>query len=390
MAGDDRNDDAPPRSRRRRKPPVLELEATEVAEGGGAHAKSRSADATPNAPKTEESSFEWRALLSFAPVATAAAAIVGAVAAILVVLLVDRGTDPRIAKLASDVAALTQRLEVTGPTGGVEPATVVALSEKIERLAAALDEAEKHVAALASRPVAAPVDLAPLTERIVRLEAILGQLQTSLSQRPAAATPAAVEAMEKRLGALEDRLGTIAANTRASFAPALAAEIVALGALRDALSSGSSFATELAAVRALFGERAAKLQSLEAVADKGLPATAELSRRFAQIAPAIAREPEPDGDYLSRLMTSASRLVEVRPVGEAKGESAGAIVARAESRLRHNDLAGALAEAERLPPAAKTVAAEWIAAAKQRRDAEVLVKSLMAESLTALAGERKP
>jgi hypothetical protein len=387
MADHDKNDDAPPRGRRRRKPPVLELEATEIAEGGAKGRAGSRANAEP--PKTEESTFEWRALLSLAPVASAAAAVVGAVAAILVVLLFSQGTDPRVSKLATDVNALAQRVDATQPSGG-DPAAVAALTQRVDRLGVTLAEAEKRVVALAGRPVPAAPDLAPLNERLARLESALTSLQTTVRERPAAATPASVEAIDKRIAALEERLGALAATTRASVAPAVAAEIVALGALRDALGSGLPFAAELAAVRALLGERAAKLHGLDAFADKGLPTTAELSRRFAAIAPALARQPEAEGDYLSRLLHSASRLVEVRPVGEARGDSAAAIAARAENRLRNGDLAGGLAEAERLPPAAKAAAADWIAAAQQRRDADALVKDLVAQSLAALAGERKP
>jgi hypothetical protein len=395
MAGDDRNDDArsAAKGRRRRKPPVLELKATEIgAESDRTEAKQRASDSPRGAvpPKAEESSFEWRALLSLAPVASAAAAVVGALAAVLVVLLFSQGTDPRVTKLAADVTALTQRLDAASPANGADPTVLAALAHKVERLAASLAEAEQRVAALANRPAPAGADLSPLNARMAHLESALSQLQAAARERPAAATPASVQAIEKRLVALEDRLGTLAASARAGVAPALAAEIVALGALRDAFGSGGPFVTELAAVRALLAERAAALGPLEAAAGKGLPTTAELSRRFAAFAPAIAREREAEGDYLSRLMQSASRLVEVRPVGEAPGESGGAIVARIESRLRHGDLAGALVEAERLPPAAKAVAADWIAAAKQRRDADVLVKNFIAQSLTALAGERKP
>jgi hypothetical protein len=396
MAGDDRNDDArsAAKGRRRRKPPVLELKATEIGAGGDrTEAKPRASDPPRGAapPRAEESSFEWRALLSLAPVASAAAAVVGALAAVLVVLLFSQGTDPRVAKLAADVTALTQRLDAASPANGADPTALAALAQKVERLAASLADAEQRVAALASRAAPAASDLSPLNARMAHLESALSQLQAAARERPpAAATPASVQAIEKRLVALEDRLGTLAASARAGVAPALAAEIVALGTLRDAFGSGGPFVTELAAVRALLGERAAALGPLEAAAGKGLPTTAELSRRFAALAPAIAREREAEGDYLSRLMQSASRLVEVRPIGEAPGESGGAIVARIESRLRHGDLAGALVEAERLPPAAKAVAADWIAAAKQRRDADVLVKNFIAQSLTALAGERKP
>jgi hypothetical protein len=89
-------------------------------------------------------------------------------------------------------------------------------------------------------------------------------------------------------------------------------------------------------------------------------------------------------------VTSATRLVEVRPVGEAKGESTGAIVARIEARLQQNDLAGAVDEAGQLPSSAKAAAAEWIAAVTQKRDADRAIKDLIAASLAALGAERRP
>ena len=104
----------------------------------------------------------------------------------------------------------------------------------------------------------------------------------------------------------------------------------------------------------------------------------------------LARVPDADRGYLSRLVTSATRLVEVRPVGEIRGESAGAVVARIEARLQQNDLAGAVEEAGQLPLSAKTIAADWIAAAMQKRDADRAVKDLIAASLAALGAERRP
>jgi hypothetical protein len=198
------------------------------------------------------------------------------------------------------------------------------------------------------------------------------------------------EALGKRIGALEERVNALSVNARASVAPALAAEIVALGTLRDAIQSGAPFTTELAAVRALLGERAARLQSLESAAGAGVPTQAQLARRFAELASGLARVPDADGGYFSRLVTSATRLIEVRPVGEIRGESAGAVVARIEARLQQNDLAGALDEAAHLPASAKTIAADWIALATQKRDADRAVKDLIAASLAALGAERKP
>ena len=232
-------------------------------------------------------------------------------------------------------------------------------------------EAEKRVAAIEGRPAPAMPDLAPINTRLD-------------------ATASTIDALGKRIGALEERVNAVSANARAAVAPALAAEVVALGTLRDAIQGGAPFSTELAAVRALLGERAAKLQSLESTASTGAPTMAQLSRRFAELAPVLARGPDADGGYLSRLVSSATRLVEVRPVGEAKGESAGAVVARIEARLQQNDLAGAVEEAGRLPALAKTTAADWIAVAMQKRDADRAVKDLIAVSLAALGAERRP
>jgi len=81
--------------------------------------------------------------------------------------------------------------------------------------------------------------------------------------------------------------------------------------------------------------------------------------------------------------------VEVRPIGEAQGISAGAVVARIETRLARGDLAAAIEEASKLPASAKTEAADWIAAATQRRDAEAAIKTLLSAALASSAAEQQ-
>jgi hypothetical protein len=71
----------------------------------------------------------------------------------------------------------------------------------------------------------------------------------------------------------------------------------------------------------------------------------------------------------------------VRQVGEVAGTSAGAVVARMETRLAKNDLAAALDEAAQLPAGAKAQAADWIAAASRRREADTAVKNLLNAAL---------
>ena len=121
-----------------------------------------------------------------------------------------------------------------------------------------------------------------------------------------------------------------------------------------------------------------------------MPTVAELRRRFSDLAPKLASAPQSDGGYFAKLWSNATKLIEVRPVGEVAGTSAGAVVARIETRLARNDLAAALDETAQLPPSAKAQAADWISAASRRREADAIVKNLMDAALAnATAGTAK-
>jgi hypothetical protein len=144
---------------------------------------------------------------------------------------------------------------------------------------------------------------------------------------------------------------------------------------------GGPFKKELDVVRTMLGDAGASLAPLDASAQSGLPTIAELRRRFEELAPKLVRAPQPDSGYFSKLLSNAKGLVEVRPVGEVAGTSAGAVVARMETRLAKNDLAAALDEAAQLPAGAKAQAADWIAAASRRREADTAVKNLLNAAL---------
>jgi hypothetical protein len=261
------------------------------------------------------------------------------------------------------------------------PGADPALTERVDQLLKLAAEQEKRLAAVEARPAPQPVDLAPLTARIEALENSLSDLR-KLGEQAEAANAAASEALKDRLAALEKRLAAPARK-----APANAPQIVALGALREAIVAGAPFDKELAAVRAILGERAAPLAPFEAAAHDGLPTVAKLAARFSALAPRLARASESGDGYFARLLASASRLVEVRPVGEVQGTSAAAVVARMEERLKRGNLAAALDEGARLPEAAKASAADWFAEAGKRRDAEAAAKNLIDAELVALAAE---
>jgi hypothetical protein len=365
---DPSDQDAPAsQGRKRAKPPVIELEATDVTPE-----RPKPEGSTPEAHQEESSASAGNGRASFAeppnrglPILSGLiGTLAGALALALVFLFVRGGS-------LSDIG---------GRAGGSDPA-VGAIGERVDQLLKIVAESEKRLAAIESRPAPQTVDLAPLTARVESMENALSDLR-KLGDQAQAANAAAIEAVNGHIAALESRL-----SAPPRPAAANAAQIVALGALRDAILTGAPFEKELAAVRSMLGERAAPLAPFEVSARDGLPTVGRLSARFAEIAPKLARDPEPAEGYFARLWANASRLVEVRPAGEVEGTSAGAIVARMEERLKRGDLAAALEEGARLPVAARAMGADWFAAATRRRDVEYAVKNLLNAELAALTAE---
>lgn len=267
-----------------------------------------------------------------------------------------------------------------------------AISNSIAQLSSRLTQQE-------TKPVAAP-DLTPLNERSAKLEAATGALRGELAEvkklveaqaNVPAPTLAEVNSINRRLAQIEEKVGTLAALPKPEPKnDAQPAEVIALGALRDAVVAGAPFAAELSAVRAMLKDRAASLNSLDQFAKDGLPTVAALAKRFEPLAAKLASAPVPaaDSGVFTRLWNNAGKLVEVRPVGEPQGSDAGAVVARMETKLARGDLTGALEESEALPQSARAQAKDWFAAAEQRRDADVAIKNLINAALAAISAER--
>jgi hypothetical protein len=399
VEGDRPEDDVPPRPKRRRRPPTLELKATEV---GGQSAAAEAPQAEKSeAPKAAErrasDSIDWRALLTNAQVTGAVGVLAGALLVFGLMLLFGNrdGGDARVTELSNEVKNLSARIETLAnrPLPQSDPA---GLAQRIDRLTAAIGDTEQRLASIERRPLQQAPDLSTVNQRTAAIETAIKDLRGALTdlrraaeQMPPAATPQAIDALTSRIGGLEERISALAAPRAAASTASLAAEIGALNALSDALKSGLPFSKELEAARVQLGERAAPLAVLEPYAGKGIPTTAALAESLSQLAPQLTRAPSADTSVLGRLLDNATRLVEVRPVGEPEGKSPGAIVARAETKLARGDVAGALAEVEQLPDGAKAAALTWIAAAAQRRDAERTVRQLIDAALSGSAGRKQ-
>ena len=199
------------------------------------------------------------------------------------------------------------------------------------------------------------------------------------------------DALTARVAALEHAEHTTGQRIEQSLTGASADRAVRLavvtGALRTAVERGMPFTAELAAAKAL-GADASALAPLEPFAAGGVPNAEVLARDFDKLEPAMsaaAAPPSQAGGILGRLQANAERLVRVHPVGDTPGDDPAAALARAGAKAHRGDIAGALAEVEKLPPAAQSPAVDWIKAAKARTAAVEAARQLAANSLTALA-----
>lgn len=275
-------------------------------------------------------------------------------------------------------------------SGSAPQGDTSSLNNSIAQLSSRLTQQESKTA-----PVP---DLSPLNERSAKLETATGELRGELAEvkklveaQGNAPTVAEVNSINRRLAQIEEKVGALAAvpkpDQKSEVQPT---EVIALGALRDAIASGSPFTNEMSAVRAILKERASSIASLEKYSQSGLPTVAALAKRFEPIAGKLAntQPASPDSGVFTRLWNNAGKLVEVRPIGEPQGSDAGSVVARMETKLARGDLASALEESKSLPQQARDQAKDWFEAAERRRDADVAIKTLINAALSALSVER--
>ena len=276
---------------------------------------------------------------------------------------------PALEKLDASVTQLEQlqqqvallQKQVQALPAGTDPGTLDNLSQQI------LAEVDRRLAAVPSGDAAR---LAALEDGLAQLGQKLDELARQQAQPQVSAAPAPAPAP---------------APAAPSPTPEPAADAAALAAAVTALArqvaAGAPYATELGALDALStgrAELAAPLGVLGANANEGIATLEALRGQLADLAPAIlraARERE-DGSVLDDMTADLSLLLGGRPVGDAKGDSVDARVARAELRLEEGDLAAALGELKGLPGAAAEVAQPWVDRAEARLASLAAVEQL--------------
>ena len=388
-----------PGSSRRRPPSTIDLEATEVASepSSGPQASSGEASGEPETPHIEEGTDRGAAEAprteavesttnrgAFWP--ALGGGIIGAVvaAAALVALWLSGVLSPAqnpsepqwtmlsgkvdgLAAQVRDLGARTDRVASPPPASAEQNASakLAELDRRIDEALGAARDAQQRAETAAAQARKTDAQIPPNPAKRSEVESLRAQ----------------VGSLEQQVKTDEARLGKVADATDRSVRFALVAM-----ELRIAVDRGIPFTAELNAAKQLAADPSV-LAPLESLASTGVPTPAALAQDLSKLGSAMmkAARPRPEGGVIERLQASAERLVRIRPVDEASGDEPSALIGRAELKATRGDIAGALADVERLPESVRAPAASWIEAAKKRLAAIAAAKSLAANALEALA-----
>lgn len=380
----------------RRRPPTIDLEATEIAsepvadkaaQPGADEAEQGSAGATdspgtgppgeiPRATATGPSR-RWRFVGGFAAGASTAA-LLGAAALWFLGAVPFRHDADREQLLAAKVAALDHQIQELATQSGPR-----SRDADLEARLAALE------AARSSPPAVPDATLARLSALEQRLGETPRPAPANASTDSAASAHQDIEALTARIAALEQRPGEARQTTVSDRAVRLGLAAIEL---RMAVERGSPFSAELEAVSRLVDDPS-DLAPLKAMADAGLPAPVALAQTLSKLMPAMlaaavpqaAQAPQAhEGGILDRLEAGAARLVRIRRIDDAPGDDPAAMISRAEVEATRGDIAGALAEIDKLPDKVRAPASGWIGTARARLAALDAARQISAHALQAL------
>jgi hypothetical protein len=259
-----------------------------------------------------------------------------------------------------------------------------ALSNRLESLEASV----KTLSGSVAQADTARGTIDTLTGRVATLEASVKSLSDSTAQDNAAR--ADVAALGGRIAALENTVKTFPdqiARQTASANDRAARSAIAAEALRAVVEGGAPYQAELAATQGLGADTTA-VAALTPLAATGVPSAAALGQELAALMPALQQAAVPaanDGSLLGRLQANAQQLVHITPINAPPGDAPAAVTARIGVDAAHEDIAAALADIAKLPPAAQSVVAAWVQQARAREAALTAARNIAAAALAALA-----
>jgi len=165
--------------------------------------------------------------------------------------------------------------------------------------------------------------------------------------------------------------------------------LIAIGQLRSAIRSGSSFSSEISSLNA-FGSNAKDILDahldLKNYADLGISNPIQLQEAFSGIAGKIVqsdRLPERN-NLIDRTIVRLSKSLKWRRTDMFEGNSVEAIVARTERALKNNNIEKAARELEVLPNNLSPLAQPWLRKARANVAANKMLADLQAKAISML------
>jgi hypothetical protein len=290
-----------------------------------------------------------------------------------------------------DLSARLARLETSLAAIPPPPAPDPTLANRLTAIEAAMKPIAEHVAELDRQNADNATTVQETRERAETVAKAMAEVnradadQDKLHQ----STKAELAGLNGRLDAMETLAKALRDQVAESAAPKpdepLRFALVAAG-LRFALERGEPFAAELTAAQAV-GVAPALLAGIAPFAATGVPIPQELFRELTGLVPQMLKvsgPAGPDASYLDRLQAHAEKLVRIRPVGDRAGDDPATVIGRIDRDMARRDLAGVLAELDKLPAPAQAVAEPWRKKALARQAATAASAQLVADSFARL------
>ena len=386
--------------RKKRAAPTIDLNATEMPSPPHEAAPPPQSDPPPAPAQVPPAEARPGGPISLA---TLAAGIAGAAAVMLVLVALwltgllpvrNVASTDTIAQVSVDTKAidvLTQRVSKIEGTISTLPASDAGVAERLAAADSAMKSLGIALTALNRRSDDAAATASQARERadtaVRAVTDLRASVQDAAKNSSAGITPAELDALQKRMAALEQSAKAARDDiANASLADIAARLALSAAALRDAVASGAPFAAELAQAKSL-GADDKVLAPLAPFAATGVPTPPALAQELHALLPAmlkISGSQAPEGGFLERLQANAGKLVRVRPVDAPPGDDPSAVLARLEIDAAKADIAAALADLGKLADATRTPAQAWIERAKARQAALAAARQYAADTARAL------
>ncbi|GAA0571946.1 uroporphyrinogen-III synthase [Caenispirillum bisanense] len=294
-------------------------------------------------------------------------------------------------RLQADLASLRQRLEaVTAQVGDLEArGSDTAGAAVPDDLDQRLDAMQDQLQQLSGLDPQRLQEVAAASEQAQQRMQQLSDDMTTL--RRGTADAATVLAMQERL----QEVASLARQTASRHDTALGL-LLTTAQLRQAVDQGNPFSTELRTVRAIAASMpgvSIDAPILTDFADAGIPTRDMLAERYDRLGTEIIRAaaaPDDAPEWVQDTVRRLMGLVTIRRVdGEAVGDEAPAIVARAGSAVQAGDLRTAVDELKKLQGDAAVAADDWLIGAEARLAADKALGDLTSEALARFAAAER-